>query len=232
MRNEDVMEQRNALVFPPFHLNLVNEQLWREGRLIALRPKTFAIVRYLAEHPGRLVTKDELLHAVWGDTLVSEDGLRDYLREIRYALGDDAEAPRFIETVRGRGYRFLPTITTQPVPSSRFQVPSFTSSPVPSPQLLAPSTALPLPEKPSMIVLPFVNLSNDLEQEYFSDGITEDVTNSLSRLASLFVISRASAFTYKGKPTKVQDISQEMGCSMYWKAACAERTTSFESQHS
>ncbi|HXG22771.1 MAG TPA: winged helix-turn-helix domain-containing protein [Methylomirabilota bacterium] len=199
------------LHFPPYRLDIANEQLWREEQLIALRPKTFAILRYLVAHPNRLVTKEELLHAVWGDTLVSEEGLRDYLREIRHALGDDAEAPQFIETVRGRGYRFLPTITTQPVSSSRFQVPSFTSSLVPSPQPLASSTALPLPDKPSIIILPFVNLSNDPEQEYFSDGITEDLTNSLSRLASLFVISRTSAFTYKGKLTKVQDISKEMG---------------------
>ncbi|HAA05686.1 MAG TPA: adenylate/guanylate cyclase domain-containing protein, partial [Syntrophobacteraceae bacterium] len=79
-----------------------------------------------------------------------------------------------------------------------------TSSPLPSP-------ALPLPGKPSIIVLPFVNMSNDPEQEYFSDGITEDITTDLSKISSLFVISRNSAFTYKGRTTKVQDISREMG---------------------
>ena len=83
------MELRKEIVFPPFHLDLANEQLWREGQLIALRPKTFTILRYLVEHPNRLVTKDELLRAVWGDTQVSDEGLRDYLREIRHALGDD-----------------------------------------------------------------------------------------------------------------------------------------------
>ena len=88
------------LVFPPYHLDVANEQLWREEQFITLRPKTFAILRYLVEHPGRLVTKEELLHAVWGDTQVSEDGLRDYLHEIRKALGDDSATPRLVETVR------------------------------------------------------------------------------------------------------------------------------------
>jgi TolB-like protein/Flp pilus assembly protein TadD len=200
-----------ARSFLPFRLDLANEQLWREEQLITLRPKTFAILRYLAENPQRLVTKDELLHAIWGETLVSEDGLRDYLREIRQALGDDAEAPRFVQTVRGRGYRFLPAITTQPVESHKSKVTSQNSEPTPNPQSLIPSATLSLPDKPSIIVLPFINLSNDPNQEYFSDGITEDITNSLSRLSSLFVISRTSAFTYKGKPTKVQEISKEMG---------------------
>jgi TolB-like protein/DNA-binding winged helix-turn-helix (wHTH) protein/lipopolysaccharide biosynthesis regulator YciM len=205
------MKRESEIFFPPFHLDLANEQLWREKELIPLRPKTFAVLRYLVEHAGRLVTKDELLHAVWGETQVSEEGLRDYLREIRQALGDEADAPRFVETVRGRGYRFLPSITTQPVQSAKLQVPSPAPPPTPNPPPLTPNVVLTLPDKPSIIVLPFVNLSHDPEQEYFSDGITEDLTNALSRISSLFVISRTSAFTYKNKPTKVQDISQEMG---------------------
>jgi adenylate cyclase len=84
--------------------------------------------------------------------------------------------------------------------------------PVPNSELATPnSQPLPLPDKPSIVVLPFVNMSNDPEQEYFSDGITEDITTDLSKIASLFVIARNSAFTYKGKATKVQDISREMG---------------------
>src|SRR5439155_24615367 len=75
----------------------------------------------------------------------------------------------------------------------------------------AAPAALPLPDKPSIVVLPFANMSNDPSQDYFSDGITEDITTDLSKLASLFVISRNSAFTYKGKAVKVQDINQELG---------------------
>ena len=82
----------------------------------------------------------------------------------------------------------------------------------PNTQHPTPSTQpLPLPDKPSIVVLPFVNMSNDPEQDYFSDGITEDITGDLSKISSLFVIARNSAFTYKGKAVKVQDVSREMG---------------------
>ena len=81
----------------------------------------------------------------------------------------------------------------------------------PSPQHLSTPAALPLPDKPSIVVLPFVNMSKDPEQDYFSDGITEELTSDLSKISSLFVIARNSAFTYKGKAVKVQDVSKEMG---------------------
>lgn len=118
--------ESTVIMFPPFRLEVLSEQLWHEGKTIPLRAKTFAILRYLAEHPGRLVSKAELLRAIWGETQVSEDGLRDYIQEIRRALNDTAQAARFVETVRGRGYRFIAALpTTSPaVPSFTFQAPS------------------------------------------------------------------------------------------------------------
>jgi DNA-binding winged helix-turn-helix (wHTH) protein/tetratricopeptide (TPR) repeat protein len=96
-----------VISFPPFLLDPVNERLWRGKRPVALKPKTFAVLRHLIERPQRLVTKEELLDALWGDVQVGEAVLKTHLREIRQALGDDARAPRFIETVHRRGYRFI-----------------------------------------------------------------------------------------------------------------------------
>ncbi|HKA54534.1 MAG TPA: winged helix-turn-helix domain-containing protein, partial [Candidatus Binatia bacterium] len=95
------------LHFPPFRLDLANAQLWRGSEPVFLRPKPFALLRYLVENPGRLVTKEELLKAVWPETYVSAGLLHTYVRDLRDVLGDDPATPRFIETVVRRGYRFI-----------------------------------------------------------------------------------------------------------------------------
>jgi DNA-binding winged helix-turn-helix (wHTH) protein/predicted ATPase len=103
------------IVFPPFRLDVRNEQLWRDNELLTVRPKPFAVLAYLATHPGRLVTAAELRKAVWPNTYVGEGLLRGYIREVRLVLGDDPEHPRFIETIPRRGYRFLPAVTAAPL---------------------------------------------------------------------------------------------------------------------
>jgi DNA-binding winged helix-turn-helix (wHTH) protein len=94
-------------LFPPFRLDVLNAQLWRDDELVTVRPKPFAVLAYLATHAGRLVTGAELRQAVWPQTYVGEGLLRGYIREVRSVLGDDAEMPQFIETVARRGYRFI-----------------------------------------------------------------------------------------------------------------------------
>ncbi|MBM4259772.1 MAG: hypothetical protein FJ147_28235 [Deltaproteobacteria bacterium] len=97
----------SELFFAPFRLDPANEQLWHGAREIVLRRKTFAVLSTLVEQAGQLVTKAQLLAAVWGKTCVSDATLATSIRELRYALKDDADAPRYIETVHGRGYRFV-----------------------------------------------------------------------------------------------------------------------------
>jgi len=95
---------------------LTSEQLWREDESIPLRPKTFAVLRYLVEHSNKLVTKDELLDTVWAGTIVSDTVLKSCIRELREALGDEVQTPRFIATVHQRGYRFIGQLSTLPSP--------------------------------------------------------------------------------------------------------------------
>jgi DNA-binding winged helix-turn-helix (wHTH) protein len=125
--------------FPPFRLDCTNEQLWHGNQLLPLRPKPFAVLHYLVEHPNRLVTREELLKAVWPETYVSLGVLHAYIRDLRAVLGDDPQAPRFIETVARRGYRFIaPLTTTQSVRGSESGVRSL-QSPTPSTQHPAPT---------------------------------------------------------------------------------------------
>jgi predicted ATPase/DNA-binding winged helix-turn-helix (wHTH) protein len=98
-----------VIVFPPYRLDLDDERLWCDGDAVPLRPKTFAVLRVLVGRPGQLVTKDEIWSAVWPDTTVSDDTLTKSIRELRHAFGDAPDAPRFIETVHGRGFRWLRT---------------------------------------------------------------------------------------------------------------------------
>ena len=105
------MQEQRILIFEPFCLDVGNERLWRVQEAIHLTHKAFAVLHYLAEHAGQLVTKDELLEVVWSQTYVSEAALAVCIREIRQALGDNPRTPRFIETVHGRGYRFIAAVT-------------------------------------------------------------------------------------------------------------------------
>ncbi len=105
---------RRRVRFPPFHLDVADERLWRGDAVVGLRPKTFAVLQYLAQRPNRLVTKAELLQALWPDARVSAVVLKVCVTELRNALGDRAQAPRFIETVHRRGYRFIAPIERRP----------------------------------------------------------------------------------------------------------------------
>src|ERR1041384_4692220 len=101
----------DVLSFPPFRLDVANEELWCGSQRVLLRPKTFAVLAYLAQNPQRLVTKQELLRKLWAPVSVSDELLRGYVRELRAALRDDAKAPQYLATVARRGYKFLPRVT-------------------------------------------------------------------------------------------------------------------------
>jgi TolB-like protein len=181
------------VAFEDFRFDPGTGELWRGDTAIKLPPRVAELLHALTERPMQIVTKQELIERVWDGKAVGDDALTSCIQELRKALGDDARAPRFIETRHRRGYRLL-------VPAG------FAASAAPV-EGSAPSTAL--EGKPSIAVLPFENLSVD--QDYFADGIVEDIIVALSRFKSLFVIARNSSFSYKGKAVDIRQIGRELG---------------------
>ena len=128
------MQPDKPVIFAGFRLDAHNEQLWRGTQAIALRPKAFAVLRHLVEHAGQLVTKRQLLEAVWPGTFVTDAVLKDSIKQLRDALGDDAATPRFIETAHRRGYRFIGSISDAPPAIDRTPAPQSPSPPVAPPR--------------------------------------------------------------------------------------------------
>ena len=166
-----------------------------------MTPQVFDLLEYLIRNRERVVSKDELINAVWNGRIVSDAALTTRLNAVRGAIGDTGEEQRLIKTLPRKGFRFVGQVReTREVAD-------------PNPRD-APESALALPDKPSTIaiaVLPFENMSGDPEQEYFADGMVEEITTALSRFKWLFVIARNSSFTYKGKAVNVKQVGRELG---------------------
>src|SRR5713101_6126370 len=113
---EQRMPSAPYLFFPPFHLDLTTESLWCDLQRLPLRPKAWTLLRYLVDNPQRLISQAELLAAIWQREYVSDGLLRGSIRELRRVLHDEATAPRYIETVSGRGYRFIAAVSATPPP--------------------------------------------------------------------------------------------------------------------
>ena len=173
---------------------------------IALRPKSFEVLRYLAEHSRRVVTKDEVIKAVWSDVTVTDKSLTRCISEVRRAIADDAQ--QIIKTVSRRGYLFDPVDLSISNGAS-----NGTIAPAARLDLTEPGPAVPLKQvnKPSIAVLPFLNMSGDPEQEYFADGIAEDIITDLSKISGLFVVARNTTFTFKGRSVKIPEACAELG---------------------
>lgn len=163
-------------------------QLEREAERIKLEPRVAKLLLQLIESGGSPVTREELMELVWPGMVVGDEALSNAVNKLRKAFGDDRQNPRIIETIPKVGYRLIAEVGKSEIePTPRF------------------------PEKPSIAVLPFTNMSGDPEQDYFSDGITDDIITGLSRSPWLFVIARNSSFVYRGKSMDVRSIARELG---------------------
>ena len=174
-----------------------------DGAVLPLRPKTFDVLVYLVQHPGRLVPKAELIDSVWQSVNVTENSLVQCIKEIRQALGDDTQTK--VETVSKRGYLFA-----SPVVEIEGQELNDAGGGVAG-LAAGADRALPLPDRASIAVLPFDNMSGDPDQEYFADGISEDLITALSRIRWLFVIARNSTFVYKHRAVDVRQVARDLG---------------------
>jgi TolB-like protein/Tfp pilus assembly protein PilF len=190
------MARVTSLRFDPFELDADTGELRKAGRPVRLPPQPARVLEVLVSNAGRLVTRDELRDRIWsGDTFVDfEQGLNFCIKQIRVALGDDAKAPQYIETLPRRGYRFLAKVERAAAPAAEL------------------SSAQ---ERVTLVVLPFENLGDDAAQEFFSDGLTDEMIAQLARLnpQRLGVIARTSAMTYKGSGKNVAEIARELGVS-------------------
>ncbi|HZD88953.1 MAG TPA: winged helix-turn-helix domain-containing protein [Pseudolabrys sp.] len=187
-----------AYEFGPFRLDAEAEILFREGRPIVLGQRAVALLRLLLDHAGAPVSKDALFEAAWPGLAVEDSNLTVQIAAMRRAFGE-AGGSDWIETLPRRGYRYVgPAVAIRGAPPA----------PPSAPQ---PDSALALPDKPSVAVLPFTNLSGDSEQEYFADGMVEDIIAGLSRIKWLFVIARHSSFAYKGTVIDVKQVACDLG---------------------
>jgi TolB-like protein len=174
-------------------------ELRRDGETVAVEPQVFDLLIYLIENRDRVASKDDLIAAVWGGRIVSDSSLTSRINAARKAIGDTGEEQRLIRTVARKGLRFVGAV------QAVSDAPSSSALPEQRPG------ALPLPDRPAIAVLPFVNMTDDPDQEYFSDGITEDIITALSKLRWFFVIARNSSFIYKGRAVHMRQIGDELG---------------------
>jgi TolB-like protein len=184
--------QRVVLSFGKYRFDIDRRELRRGGALVELEPKAFDLLAFLVQHRDHVVSKDDLLQAVWDGRIVSESALTTRINAVRRALGDDGATQFMIRTITRKGVRFVGEVT---------EIDDRITPEKP------PIAVLPL----SIAVLPFQNMSGDPEQEYFADGMVEEIITAITRCPGLFVIARNSSYAYKGKTVDVKQVARELG---------------------
>nr|WP_298683213.1 winged helix-turn-helix domain-containing tetratricopeptide repeat protein [uncultured Dongia sp.] len=187
--------------FENYLLDPDRRELTRGSEVISIGPQVFDLLLYLLRNRDHVASKDDLFEAVWEGRIVSESTLTSHINAVRKAIGDTGAEQRLIRTVARKGLRFVGEVREETSSGPRAEPSDATDA----------APALVLPDKPSIAALPFHNLSGDPEQEYFADGVVEDITAALSRMRWLFVVARNSSFTYKGRVVDVKQVGRELG---------------------
>jgi DNA-binding winged helix-turn-helix (wHTH) protein len=182
-------------IFEDYALDADRRELLKADRPIAVQPQVFDLLAFLIANRGRVVSKDEIIEAVWDGRVVSESTLTSRINAARSAIGDSGEEQRLIRTASRKGFRFIGAVR---------ETASIETPAPPPPTVVSPPTTQAPDGKPprlSIVVLPFANLGGNPDHESFVDGVTESLTTDLSRIRGSFVIARHTAFTHKGKAT-------------------------------
>jgi len=174
------------------------------GETVKLEPKVMEVLVFLADRQGQTVTRDELVGAVWGGTVVSDDAVTNAIIKLRRAFGEEARSSAIIETIPKRGYRLVAGVKLPAEGETARGPETLPADPV-------ADSSQHRTTRPTIAVLAFRNLSDDAAQEYFSDGIAEDITTALSNTGWYDVTVRHSAFSYKGKAIDVRQVGRELG---------------------
>ena len=182
-------------------------ELSRGAEPIAVEPQVFDLLIYLVQNRDRVVSKNDLIDSVWGGRIVSDSTLTSRINAARKAIGDSGQKQKLIRTIARKGLRFVGDVRIES--NGAEAAVGMARGPSETQETLRP--ALPLPDRPAIAVLPFVNMSGEPEQDYFSDGISEDIITALSKLRWFFVIARNSSFTYKGKSVHMKQVAEELG---------------------
>ncbi|MDI3561389.1 winged helix-turn-helix domain-containing tetratricopeptide repeat protein [Bradyrhizobium sp. Arg816] len=188
-------------LFEEYTFDTSLRELRRGAEVVFVAPQVFDVLDYLIRNRERVVSKDDLINAVWNGRIVSDSALTTRLNAARSAIGDTGEEQRLIKTLPRKGFRFIGSVQEMRGPATHFGVLSEHSHNPPT---------LTSPPRLSIVVLPFSNLSGDQGQDYFVDGVTESLTTDLSRISGSFVIGRHTAFTYKGKAADLKQIGREL----------------------
>jgi adenylate cyclase len=193
--------RRLRYLFEEYTFDTGLRELLRGTETVAVAPQVFDLLDYLIRNRERVVSKDDLIGAIWNGRSVSDAALTTRLNVARSAIGDSGEEQRLIKTLPRKGFRFVGAVLESEKPIEA----GTTENTVQLQPVLA------LPDKPSIAVLPFQNLSGDPEQEYFADGMTEDITTLLSQTRDVLVIARGSTLAYKVKSVDIDDIGRQLG---------------------
>jgi adenylate cyclase len=182
------------------------DEIAKDGKTLKLEPRTMRVLLCLAEHPGEVVSVEQLLDAVWKDVVVTEDSVYQAVATLRRALGDDSKEPRYIANVLRRGYRLVMPVLpwVDPPPGAASSAAAASTSPG------ANSLTPPAIDK-SIAVLPFVDMSEKQDQGYFAEGMAEEVVNRLMKVPGIRVIGRTACSQFKGRSENLRTIGSVLG---------------------